>query len=322
LRFKTDKEAAWEKLEGAISVRRWDATQTAWINFGIPFIDPPGSAPELTLTGFLGENEFFADIALDAIANTPILVSRGGVPEMIFREEVYWLHKSIHVLGASEAHINLGLPTWSLSAAYQSGFFAARSILAFLGIAVGEVRGVSVVVDLCRNLHGMSPRKVAELGAFEEEISLRSPGYLFGHAHIWRLFQRLLRVVTRVPWPNGWTTFFHQLEIADLTKQRHSLHYQLGFWVMNDMHVNIYSESFRDVGATGEARELFDSKGENFSLAAAFKLFRMALSLFQSFAAVTNRLASEQALLRGVCNSDRHPLFSDTLLSPLNTLGE
>ena len=315
--FKSDKEVLWEKLEGSISLRRWDATQAAWINFGIPTIDPPGSAPETTLAGFFEEIELFSDVALDEIQNTPIMVSRGSVPDLVFREAVYWLHKSIHVLGASESHVDLGMPTWSLSAAYQSGFFAARSIMAFLGFAVGEVQGVSVVVDLCRNLHGLSPRKVAELGAFEEELSLRSLGFLFGHVHIWRLFQRLLRVVTRVPWPTGWTTFFHHLEIADLTKQRHSLHYHLGFWVMNDMHESVHSEAFGNVSFTGEARELFDSNDDNFSLAAAFTLSRMALSLFQSFGSVTNRLASEQALLSGVCHQDRHPLFSEALLSPL-----
>ena len=88
---------------------------------------------------------------------------------------------------------------------------------------------------------------------------------------------------------------------------------------MNDMHESVHSETFRDVNATGEARELFDSDGDNFSLATAFTLSRMALSLFQSFATVTNRLASEQALLSGVSGPERHPLFSEALLSPLVT---
>jgi hypothetical protein len=103
-----------------------------------------------------------------------------------------------------------------------------------------------------------------------------------------------------------------------MVRQRHGLHYHLGFWIVDDMHEGNHMDAFRDVSPTGEARDLFELDRQNFTLAAAFTLARMALSLFQSFAPFTNRLAAEQALLAKVCNIDRHPLFAETLLSPLS----
>lgn len=239
---------------------------------------------------------------------------RGEVPEIIFREAVFWMHKALHVLGASEMHVDMGLPSWSLSSAYQSSYFAARSILAFFGVSVAEMQHISVVVDLCRDMQGMRPQRMAQIGAFEEEILFRSIGVLFDHRQVWRLFQRILRTASCTIWPEGWANYFAQLDLADLTKQRHGLHYQLHYWVLDDLHDFVHSSDFRNVAPTGTNRDLFDTEKLNFSLTVSTAMTRMALLLFKDICGHTNRLVEERSRMLNAFSIERHPLFSDTLL--------
>jgi HEPN domain len=83
----------------------------------------------------------------------------GEALHLLFREGVYWLHKALHVLGAAEIDADGGMPTWSLSSAYQSAFFSARSSMAFLGVAIAERAKTSYVVEFCRDMRTMSARE-------------------------------------------------------------------------------------------------------------------------------------------------------------------
>ncbi len=94
MHFKSEKDTAWEKLEASIVTRRWDAMRTAWIDFGIPTIEPPGSAPDTTLSIFLEDLAPFSGVESPEIVDTVVKISPGEVPDIIFREAVYWLHKS------------------------------------------------------------------------------------------------------------------------------------------------------------------------------------------------------------------------------------
>jgi hypothetical protein len=242
---------------------------------------------------------------------------RTEIPSLVMREAIFWMHKALHVLGAAEAHIDYGLPTWSLSAAYQCGFFAARSVLAFLGVAVAEMQRVSIVVDLCRDMQGIRPARLSAVGAFDETVRFRSAGFLFDHRQIWLLFQRVLRVTSCPVWQIGWANYLAQESVASFTRQRHGLHYQLEYWVMKDMHQFVRSQDFRDVQITQTGRNLLDADRDNFSLAFGTMVTRMALGLFDDLCTLTNRLAEERAIvLLGICQ-ERHPVFADALLAEL-----
>jgi len=244
---------------------------------------------------------------------TTIKAARGEVPATLFREAVYWLHKALHVLGASEAQVSNGLPTWSLSVAYQGAFFSARSIMSFLGVGVAEIDQTSVCGDICRDMQGLRPQLLAEIGAFEEETSFHTVGSRFEHIHIWRLFQRLLRITSCDIWPAGWANYLAQVDVSEITKQRHRLHYKLTYWVTDDLHTFLYPDSFRDVTPSGEGRNLFDAVKDNFSLTLAFSVTRLALMLFSDLSRMTNRLTDERDIMDRCLSPERHPLFVDTL---------
>lgn len=303
-------ERLWRNFELSLLDRQWDVIKTSWIAF-IPLIEPPGKPPPTTLSSIL--EAIFPDGATEKGTITELLVERAEIPEIAFREAIYWLHKAVHVLGASEKHIEGGLPTWSLSAGYQCGFFSARSILAFHGIAVGEHEKTSFVFDLCRDTRTVSGERLADIGAFREDLAVRSMGYLFGHKEIWLLFQRLVRTVKKTPWPEDYISFYKALDSVDLSRQRHSLLYDLEFWVMDDLCDAVFSEPFRDVKRTGGGKDLFDPKSPNFSIALGLTLSQMAWQLFDSLCQRTNRLEAERELLERILSPERHPFFSDAV---------
>ncbi|NJK91884.1 MAG: hypothetical protein HC904_08695 [Blastochloris sp.] len=159
----------------------------------------------------------------------------------------------------------------------------------------------------------MKPDKVKALGAFEENAVFSSVGVLLDHRQMWMIFQRLLRVSRCDLWPDAWKNFFAQTDISELTRQRHGLHYNLKFWVMDDMHQLNYDESFRKVDSTGQGLSLFDKDNSNYSYVLAFTLVQMALSMMVDLSQETNRLKDEMALILTTFSSDRHPLHTDFL---------
>src|SRR5438045_8161508 len=80
--------------------------------------------------------------AIELLKNKFIVEGRGGprgsegsvfesvplLPQTMFNEGVFLLHKARHILGAAEMHANDGISTWSLSSAYQGAFFAGKSV--------------------------------------------------------------------------------------------------------------------------------------------------------------------------------------------------
>src|ERR1700722_15905283 len=114
-----DHEKIWRAYEECFNPRRWNAIRASWPRFMGKPIEPPGSPPETTLSELLDQGGLISEVP-EKNKITSRKHSRAEVPEIVFREAVYWLHKGLHVLGASETHIDLGLQTWSLSAAYQS----------------------------------------------------------------------------------------------------------------------------------------------------------------------------------------------------------
>jgi hypothetical protein len=185
--------------------------------------------------------------------------------------------------------------------------------MAFFGVTVGELNRLSVAVDICRDMQGIRPQRMAELGAFAEDVSFHSLGILFDHRQNWLLFQRILRTASCSVWPDGWASYLANIEIGEITKQRHGLHYQLSYWVMGDLHEFLYPEDFYDVSPAGGGRELFDSAAPNYSLRICVALTRMALSLFNDLCGLTNRLSNERAAVIRRFSLERHPLFAENL---------
>ena len=309
---KVDYERLWYELEGSLVSRRWDAVSASWSGQA-PQIEPAGGAPSITLSRYLSESGIFADSLPEKHKLTHVRNSRDEVPSLVLREAIYWLHKAVHVLGACETQVNGGRLTWASSDAYQNAYFAARAIISLLGVAIAEVENSSIVIELCRDQKGMRPGKISELGAFEEQLHILSLGILFDHRQIWTIFRRVVRTTTRLNWSPELLSYFSNIDIALLSRQRHGLHYQVDYWIMPDMHEFIHSDAFRDVSPDASGRALFSPDRNNYTFTIAFTLTRLALMMFKDLCKLTNRLSGEQELFIRTLSSERHPVFSHSL---------
>jgi hypothetical protein len=300
----------WAQLESTLLQRRWDYLRETWLRH-IPIINPPGAVPQRVLADLTSELVTMPAPQLGKLQSFTFPI--GEVPELMFREGVYWLHKALHVLGASETHAAKGMPTWSLSSAYQSAFFSARASMAFLGLAISEVEKTSFVINLCRDMRLMSDRQYGTPGAFREEAQFYTLGILFDHRQIWSLLQRLLRITTRPPWPSELSTYIAQMNASDITKQRHNLHYQLLGWYFNDLYTFEFPSGFDDVQPTGSGRELFDTSISKFSFSFAAAILRIGLDPFLDICRYTNRLTDEKDRLTTCLIEERHPVLFEKL---------
>jgi hypothetical protein len=308
-------DAAWKLFEKSFTSRRWNLIAQACIDH-IPN-DPPASLPTLTLTQYLTTEEILVSRPTKSVF-TKIDTNLSSVPQIVISEALYWLHKSLHVLGAAEMHIASGLPTWSISSAYQAGYFAARSIMAFLGVGVAEYERVSIAVDLCVNMKGLRDTQITSRGgAYSSSIPIRSIGILFDHNRIWELFQRILSNTNCSSWPSEWSNYLVNIDMATFTHQRHGLHYTLPFWVEDDMVDFRNPLNFREVSATGSGTNLFDPSNTNYTVAVSCVLTQMALILFSDITRLTRRLDAHRDTFRRCFDNQRHPIYAQLLSNNL-----
>lgn len=300
----------WDKVEASIVRRRWDYIRGTWLKH-LPIIAPAGAQPDRTIADLVGE--LVPDIPTTNNHVQEFSFPSGEIPALLAREAIYWLHKALHILGAAECHADGGMPTWSLSSAYQSAYFSARASMAFLGVGVAELEKVSFLVDVSHDMQLMSPREYAAVGAFSDDARFYTLGVLFDHRQIWHLYQRVLRVTTRVPWPEPLNSYLGQLNVAEITKQRHLLHYQLRGWVFDDLFDFVFAHEFDRTSPSGSGRTLFDSDKPEFTFVLAVALLRTALDPFVDICRYSNRLADEEALLIASLPAERHPILFERL---------
>ena len=135
-----------ERLLEGIRNRRWETIKGKWIKY-IPDIKPPGTPPRVLFS----EVEDFQSSAQRLSVSQDDLCTRAdisGIRSLALWEAIFLLHKAAHVLSAAELHAKIGVLTWSLSSAYQSCFFSAKSILNFVGINIAEYKNKNYYLRL------------------------------------------------------------------------------------------------------------------------------------------------------------------------------
>lgn len=304
-------EANWKKFLNAFGYRKWSLLRGGWCDFD-PVVGP-GQPPLPTLSGYLQSSGVMPGELKNRFTDTES--PRESIPGITLSEAFYWLHKAIHVLGAAESNIQAGCPTWSLSSAYQAAYFAARSILGLLGVSTGELGRITVATDICRNIQGTKPQRLQELGPFLPDAHFRSPGFFFQQSHIWQLFQRVLRVSDIQAVPSDWTNFIIGLDSGDLTRQRHSLHYQVDYWVLDDMSTFQYPDDFMALPIRGTGSNLYDHTKPEFNLCVATLLIQFGLRLSRELAEVSQSFNLQHCQFGALALAARHPFYSETLLS-------
>src|SRR5437870_5428089 len=119
--------SSFEKKLGRVSSRDWHEVKGAWLSF-LPTIDEPGRPPDHGLE----ELDDLWNVTLQTAETGEHRANVSGAREALFRQGLFVLHKAVHVTGCAEMTANTGMPSWSLSIAYQAAYFAQQATLNFL----------------------------------------------------------------------------------------------------------------------------------------------------------------------------------------------
>ena len=214
---------------------------------------------------------------------------------MLF-DGIYLLNKAVHVLSASQVHIDVGMCSWSLSNAYQSAFFAMKACALLLGMAVAEIDSSVYVIDLCA----------------ETAISKKTSRYIppkvirvmksqrIEHRQYWGLFSRLLRI-SDIPvslLSGDLKAALIALNNSDFASQRNLLHYDNTSWVLSDLQQLIARDDFAADTAAIRSGQALDTDRDDFSVSLAIVLVGFGMSLLRDAAAVSNAIGEEVQILR------------------------
>lgn len=132
------------------------------------------------------------------------------------------------------------------------------------------------------------------------------------HRRIWGLFRRMVRVAEcpDTLWPVGCVSAIRGMAPKDFGRQRNHLHYRPNVWHFDDLHRLLVDGAhgvFPDGLVDGNR---LDPDGEDFSVALAFVMVRMATNMLVDLATVSRGLASEVSLLRKWFTQDVHRLYA------------
>ncbi len=274
-----------ERKTKKIDSRNWRDIREQWIDY-VPSFLSPGDPPESSI----GELPSFLS-AVDRLPSRQTVELVDDIPGLrpgVLHEGVFLLHKAAHIFGASLLHVENGMCTWSVSSAYQSAFFSAKSILWMLGLAVVEIENTGVyLVDVWR-----APAKQGRKKK-DPVVYIYNCGEI-GHGQVWAFLQRTLSTT------NGCEAFADQrfvqamldIEPADFARQRNFLHYRNTVWQGVDLHTCIPQEKFGKVTAFD-----LDLNQEDFLLAIAFWLIYTGQTMLGQLAELSGSLRQEKNLV-------------------------
>lgn len=288
--------------------RNWAQLSSWWLPY-ISVSQPPGSRPELGV----GELASIGQATSELLAAEASLLRASDLAEVrtsTLSEAIFLLHKAANVLAAAEQEAVSGFFSWSISSSYQASYFAARSILSFLGITTirGAAGGKDLLLDAWaedtrlpqkRRQSGDSEDRLVQLLVLSEQVT---------HRGVWQIFQRSIRVLRIDIWPPNCLAALRHLEEGAFARERNRLHYESLVWPFEDLHWPAcpYPSLVKVPKECGSLRQ----QGGDLALSVALVLVDLGYRLLLSLADHSARLTPESLLLRQVLWSGRNPLLA------------
>ena len=285
----------WYDRKGKRLIQRnWSKIVSYWQNY-IPRIDTPGELPQSGIrdSRTLGEelrkvdrNCPYRDVdyALDLLR------------PLVLHEGVIHLYKGVNVLAGSQVHVQSGLRTWSVSGSYHAAFFAMKSVLHYLGIVLDQHVDGNYMLDVWSDPLVQAGRVKTE--PLRRIRLFRTP--LAEHRYVWALFQIVLgktNIASRILSPQN-AEAIRTLEITEFARQRNNLHYRIS-WLFDDLHTFAVDNAFGKFTGSdlNDGTALQDSNRDDFSLALAFILIRMAAQMLKDIGKKSPVVQTEYDLL-------------------------
>ena len=214
----------------------------------------------------------------------------------IFDEGIFLLHKANSVAKTAYTSYASGSYTWSLSISYQASFFAAKSLLCFLGISLPKYSNYHFIVDSVPNPERQNSQ--------EKRLKIR-PEILvkmikvknFQHYHVWRIVQRVLGTGNFELINKNNFQSITTLSEKEFAKQRNDLHYKNNHWRMNDLFNDIIIKDFAIEKSFDSRNNFHPDKRDDFSIILMFFLIRLNDILLSDLKTQTNSFDGDFSLI-------------------------
>jgi hypothetical protein len=277
-----------------IDSRTWSNVKSKWFNY-LPIFDYPGQAPNAELYEAYDLANYQKEVK-----GTPDQTMRSEVEVLrsdIFREGIYHLHKANHICYASNLHIEGGLPTWSISGAYQASLFGIKAVLNLLGIALPKVNMNHLLIDCFPKDAGLSnkQKKLGFIPSPELKFIYLPP---LTHKQHWEVFQRVLRVTEIDIWDANNISFLTGITSEQFTKLRNGLHYKCSYWTYPD---DLFKP--KEIASFGLRSGMLNNKSltgneDDLNILICYMILKLSYDILEEFSKLSTSIKDEYELMK------------------------
>lgn len=307
---------AYEHAVKRVSKRDWLNVQTAWA----PAISrlrfsSAGQQPEFPFDETAGLTDL-----LQRVKGLPeIRLDVGGFGAPLLHEGVYLLHKSANVLVAAHDQVYGGLPTWSLSTAYQAAYFAAEAIMRLLGVTVVSYVKQNYALDLLPAPPDKLSKKALSSYVLGSELHVINIEASISHFHRWAFFQRVISNSKNTGFDDEILKVLIRMDEKHFGMQRNDLHYS-HTWLYSDLHSYHEQADLLSFQSKDDLLGRLRAGNPAFSLTLGMVVFSFGIKLLKDLSQHSPVLAAEFELLKDTCTMPRLKLkqsFEDCVGYPV-----
>jgi hypothetical protein len=288
--------AKWQKFRA----RDWEEIRDAWLAH-VPVFPCIGARPDPgleRLTSLLGIA--LPETNAGAVRNPDV----EGVRRNALWEAVFLFHKCAHINLGAQRLGQQGMHSWCMFNAYHSAYLGARGIMTLLGVALPNLSGNQVGIDLFPEHPARSRNTARLLGSqpFEEFLVLRLPR--LDQRDFWEAFLRILRISKTRCLDDDLRKELLGLAHEKVTPARNHFLYKAHFWL------------FDDLASDAEVRALDTLVGIELDTEDNAFLLRLSFSVYYLFEQLMHDLGTYSAVIKEQIDGSR--FLSDSTIPELD----
>jgi hypothetical protein len=264
--------------------RDWEPIRDAWLA-NTPTFPAVGAHPDP------GLEQLVPLLGIDIPENHDRYLDVPGLRTMVLWEAVFLFHKCAHTNLAAQRLGQQGMHSWCLFNAYHSAYLGAKGIMALLGVALPNLKGRQVAIDLYPEPSGKKGARVLGSRQFEDFLIVRLKP--LEQRYLWEAFQRVIRMSDAGCWDIRLREELLDLSYEAITPPRNHFLYQAHFWPLNDLILDT---------AHGDLIALF---GTELDIDHRGFLLRLSFSVYRLFEQLMNDLAEHSSVIKEQVDGSR-----------------
>jgi hypothetical protein len=282
----SDSDHKWKLTWKKFPHRKWEDLRDAWVAH-VPTLLAACAQPDPGLENLpellqLSPNDWLPVRYSDVI----------GLRTNAVWEAVFLFHKCSHTNLAAQRLAVQGMHSWCLFNAYHAAYLGAKGIMALLGVALPNLKGTQVALDLFPEPKPQPKRHRASGGLqFEEFVIVRLQQ--LDQRRVWEGLQRLLRVTEAECWDEALTSEIVSVGYATITPPRNHFLYKAHYWPLDDLAADAVGTRLN----TMIIPEL-DAENGGFLLRLSFLVYHLFENLINDLAECSPVIRSQAAASR------------------------